>query len=190
MTMTAGSARSKKTGKRVLILSSSPRKGGNSDLLCDEFLKGAQAGGNVAEKVFLADHDLHFCTGCGACFTKATCSQKDEMSGLLEKMVKADVIVMATPVYFYTMSAQMKMFIDRTCARYREIRNKDFYFLLTAADGNKKAMTRTLEGFRGFTGCLEGAKEKGVVYGAGAWEAGEIRGTSAMNDAYEMGTGL
>jgi len=188
--MTTGGTKGPKTGKRVVILSSSPRKGGNSDTLCDEFLKGAQAGGHVAEKVFLGDHDIHFCTGCGACFRKGGCSQKDDMAGLLEKMVQAEVIVMATPVYFYTMSAQMKMFIDRTCARYREIRNKEFYFLLTAADGKKKAMNRTLDGFRSFTGCLDGAKEKGVVYGVGAWEAGDIKGTSAMKDAYQMGLGL
>jgi len=177
-------------GKTVLILSSSPRRGGNSDTLCDEFLKGAVAGGHKAEKVFLGDRDLHFCTGCGACYRGARCSQKDDMAGLLEKAIHADVLVLATPVYFYTMSAQMKMFIDRTCARYQEIRNKEFYFIVVAADGSRKAMHRTLEGFRGYTSCLEGAAEKGVVYGTGAWESGEIRNTPAMKEAYQMGMAL
>jgi len=58
---------------------------------------------------------------------------------------------------------------------------------VTAADGNRKAMERTLEGFRGFTSCLNGAKEKGVVLGVGAWEIGAIRGTKAMDEAFKMG---
>lgn len=75
---------------------------------------------------------------------------------------------MVTPVYFYTMCAQMKTLIDRTCSRYSEINNKNFYFIVTAADSNKRAMERTLEEFRGFTSYLNGAKEKGVIYGIGA----------------------
>jgi multimeric flavodoxin WrbA len=177
--------------KKALILSSSPRKGGNSDTLCDRFLAGALAGGHAAEKVFLKDKTIGYCTGCGAC-TKGTkqCPQKDDMAEVLDQMVHADVIVMATPVYFYTMAAQMKTLIDRTCARYQEIAHKEFYFILAAADGNRKAMHRTLEGFRGFTSCLEGAREKGVVYGTGAWEAGDIQGSPAMKEAYQMGRSL
>lgn len=175
-------------GKRVLILSSSPRKGGNSDSLCDRFLAGALEGGHAAEKVFLRDQDIHFCTGCGACTKGAKkCPQKDDMARVLDQMVRADVIVMATPVYFYTMAAQMKTLIDRTCARYQEISHKEFYFILTAADGNKKAMHRTLEGFRGFTSCLDDPREKGVVYGTGAWEVGDIASSPALQEAYRLG---
>jgi hypothetical protein len=58
---------------------------------------------------------------------------------------------------------------------------------VTAADSNQRAMERTLEGFRGFTSCLSGAKEKGIIYGTGAWDMGEIRGKSAMKEAYESG---
>jgi multimeric flavodoxin WrbA len=97
---------------------------------------------------------------------------------------------MATPVYFYTMCAQMKTVIDRTVPRYTEISNKEFYFLLTAADSSKPNMKRTVESFRGFTSCLEGAKEKGIVYGTGAWQIGEIEGNPAMQQAYEMGKAL
>ena len=109
------------------------------------------------------------------------------MAEILEKMIAADVIVMATPVYFYTMNAQMKTLIDRTCSRYTEIRDKEFYFIVSAADSSKRAMERTLEGFRGFTSCLSGAKEKGIIYGTGAWNIGEIKGKPAMKEAYEMG---
>jgi multimeric flavodoxin WrbA len=173
--------------KKVLVLSASPRRGGNSDLLCDEFIKGAQEAGSQAEKVFLKDKKINYCTGCGTCSKAKSCSQKDDMSEILEKMVNADVIVMATPVYFYTMNGQMKTLIDRTCPRYSEINNKEFYFIITAYDSNNQRMERTLEEFRGFTYCLEGPKEKGVIYGTGTWNIGDIKGTPAMSQAYQMG---
>jgi multimeric flavodoxin WrbA len=109
------------------------------------------------------------------------------MAEVLEKMIAADVIMMATPVYFYTMNAQMKTLIDRTCPRYTEISNKEMYFIVTAADDRKQAMERTLEGFRGFTSLLSGAKEKGIIYGTGAWHLGDIKTSRAMAQAYEMG---
>jgi len=173
--------------KSVLILSSSPRRGGNSDLLCDQFLKGAREAGNKAEKIFLKDKKINCCTGCSACGDTGRCVQKDDMAEILEKMLAADVIVMATPVYFYTMAAQMKTLIDRTVPVYTQISGKDFYFIVTAADTNKQEMERTLEGFRGFTYCLDGANEKGVVYGTGAWQIGDIKKSKAMHEAYQMG---
>ena len=109
------------------------------------------------------------------------------MGEVLEKMIAANVIVMATPVYFYTMNAQMKTLIDRTCSRYTEISNKEFYFIVAAADGNKRAMERTLEGFRGFTSCLNGSREMGVIYGTGAWNVGDIKGSEAMKQAFDAG---
>src|ERR1035437_5235449 len=137
--------------KKVLIISSSPRRGGNSDTLCDQFVLGAGESGNHAEKIFLKDKKINYCTHCGTCLNgEKTCPQKDDMSEILEKMVDADVIVMATPVYFYTMCGQMKTSIDRTCSRYTRITNKEFYFIVTAADSNNQAMERTLEEFRGF----------------------------------------
>jgi multimeric flavodoxin WrbA len=174
--------------KKVLILSASPRKGGNSDLLCDQFVRGAQEAGNQAEKIFLRNKKINYCTGCGACQSNGgKCVQKDDMAEVLDKMIAADVIVMATPVYFYTMNGQMKTMIDRTVARYTEISNKEMYFIVTAADTRKQAMERTVEGFRGFTSCLNGAREKGIIYGTGAWKVGDIKGSKAMTQAYEMG---
>ena len=177
--------------KKVLALSSSPRRGGNSDLLCDQFIKGAQEGGHLAEKIFLKDKKINYCTGCGTCLNgKKPCPQKDDMAEVLEKMVAADVIAMATPVYFYTMCGQMKTMIDRCCSRYTEITGKEFYFIVTAADTSKRAMERTLEGFRAFTSCLSKAKEKGIIYGTGAWNRGDIKGKPAMKEAYESGHGI
>ena len=174
--------------KKILVFSSSPRKGGNSDLLCDQFIKGSQDAGHIAEKIFLKDKKINYCTGCSTCLNEGKrCPQKDDMAEVLEKMIAIDVIVMATPVYFYTMCAQMKTLIDRTCSRYTEIKNKEFYFILTAADNSKKAMERTIEGFRAFTSCLTGPEEKGIIYGTGAWNIGEIKGKPAMKEAYNLG---
>lgn len=174
--------------RKVLVLSSSPRRGGNSDLLCDQFILGAKEAGHTAEKIFLKDKKINYCTGCGTCIDRGKgCSQKDDMAEILEKMIAADVIAMATPVYFYTMCGQMKTLIDRTCARYTEIKNKEFYFIMTAADSNRKAMDRVITEFRGFTYCLDNPKEKGILYGTGAWKAGEIKGSKTLIEAYEMG---
>jgi multimeric flavodoxin WrbA len=176
--------------KKVLIVAGSPRKAGNSRMLCDEFMKGAVEAQHNVELVSLAEKEVRPCTGCYACRSKGKCAQQDDMKPILASMISADVIVMATPVYFYTMCAQMKALIDRCVARYTEISGKEFYFIVTAADGSRSNMTRTLEGFRGFTSCLRGAKEKGVIYGVGAWEIGDIKTSRVMQDAYEMGKKL
>ncbi|MGN0636104.1 MAG: flavodoxin family protein [Acutalibacteraceae bacterium] len=174
--------------KTVLILSASPRKGGNSDILCDRFAEGAAESGHRVEKIFLSSGNIGYCRGCGVCNTTHKCVQKDDMAEILDKMVIADVIVLATPVYFYTMDGQMKTCIDRTVPRYTQMRNKDFYFILTAADPEKANLARTMEAFRGFTqDCLSGAREAGIVYGVGAWNVGEVRNTPAYNEAYAMG---
>lgn len=110
--------------KKVLIVSTSPRKGGNSDLLCDQFKMGAEKSGN-----------------------------------------------------------------DRTVPHYKEMTGKDFYFIATAAD-KKEMFESTISGLRGFTSCVPGAAVKGIVYGEGAWKAGEIKETPAMETAYKLGKGV
>jgi len=172
--------------KKVLVLSASPRNGGNSDTLCNEFIKGAQENKYDTEKVLVNQKKIGFCKACYACKNTGECIQKDDMNEILEKMIEADIIVLATPVYFYSMDGQLKTLIDRTLSRYTEIKNKDFYFIATAAVG-KGAMERTIDGMKGFTDCLLGAKVKRVIYGAGAWQLGDIQGNKAMKEAYEVG---
>lgn len=109
------------------------------------------------------------------------------MAEIIDKMLAADVIVMATPVYFYNMNGQMKTLIDRTVPRYEDISGKEFYFIVAAADDNVANMQRTIEGFRGYLDCLPGAIEKGVIYGVGAWQVGEIKNSPAMEQAYSAG---
>lgn len=174
--------------KNVLIISASPRKNGNSDILCDRFALGAQESGNKVEKIFVSDKKIGYCRGCGVCNDTHKCVQKDDMAEILDKMINADVIVLATPVYFYSMDAQMKTLIDRTVPRYTEISDKEFYFIMTSADTEKENLKRTMEAFRGFTeDCLDGAKESGIIYGTGAWKVGEIKNTPAYEEAYVMG---
>ena len=174
--------------KKVVVVSASPRKGGNSDLLCDQFVRGATEAGHEVKKVSLRDKRIGHCTACDACQGNGgRCVQQDDMAGILDAMIRADVIVMATPVYFYTMNGQMKTLIDRTYARYTEITGKEFYFIMTAAVKRKDLLERTLEGFRGFTSCLGRAREKGVIYGTGAWNKGDIAASPAPAEAYEMG---
>ncbi len=111
-------------------------------------------------------------------------------AGILETIIAADVLVMATPVYFYTMNAQMKTLIDRTNAIYPDIGTKDIYFIVTAADTSREALERTIEGFRGFTSCYSSLNEKGIVYGTGADNIGDIKGSEAMDRAYEIGKNI
>lgn len=177
--------------KKVLILSASFRKHGNSDTLCDEFMRGAEEAGHKVEKIYVNDKHINYCRGCGVCNTTHKCVQIDDMAEILDKMVKADVIVMATPVYFYSMNGQMKTLIDRTVPRYTEISHKDFYFIVAAADGSHANMEKTLEGFRGFTeDCLDDAREKGVIYGTGAWNIGDIKALPVMKEAYLAGKNI
>lgn len=174
--------------KNVVIISASPRKQGNSDLLCDQFLKGAHEAGHKVEKITLRDKKINFCLACDECKKNGgTCIQKDDMAGILDKIIAADVLVLATPVYFYTMNAQMKTLIDRTVAKYPGLGTKDVYIILAAADSNNEAMERTIEGFRGFISCYSGFTEKGIIYGTGAWNLGDIKESKAMDQAYEMG---
>jgi multimeric flavodoxin WrbA len=175
--------------KSVLVLSASPRIGGNSDTLCDQFIKGAEVAGNTVEKIYVHNQTIGYCMACYACKATGACIQKDAMSAILDKMVAADVIVLATPVYFYTMDGQLKTLIDRTLPRYTKIRNKEVYFIATAAAG-KASMERTMDGLRGFTDCLPGAKIRGLIYGAGAWQKGDIQGNKAMEEALDKGMGI
>ncbi len=173
--------------KRVLILSGSPRKGGNSDLLCDEFARGAAESGNEVEKIRAAEKNIGYCRACYACKESGKCVIKDDMADVLQKMIDADVIVLASPVYFYSIDAQLKAVIDRTVARWLEVRDKEFYYIVTAADEKKASAETTIACFRGYADCVEGAKEMGIIYGMGAYEKGEIKNHPAMNEAYEMG---
>ena len=136
--------------KQVRITAASRRKDGNSDSPCEAFRQGAQQAGHQVEKIFLREHTVNYCTGCGVCNNTHRCTQKDDMESILSKLVAADVIVLASPIYFYTMCGQLKTMIDRCCPRYTELKNKSFYYLLSAADPMPSAMEKAVVEFQGF----------------------------------------
>ena len=174
--------------KKILILEGSARANGNSCILSEEFARGAAEAGHSVEKVMVARKKLSGCLGCNACYRNGgTCVQKDDMEEIRAKMLEADVIVLASPIYFYSMTAQMKTLIDRTYAFFNQLAGKTFYFIVTCAATDASFTGTMLASLRGFTCCVPEAKEGGVVLGIGAMEAGEVRTSAAMQQAYEMG---
>ena len=173
--------------KKVLIISSSPRKGGNSDILCDAFAEGARDAGHEVEKVRIADLKIGYCTGCYACQKTGKCAIKDDARSVIGKMMAADVIVLASPVYFYSICAQLKALIDRTVVVYPNLTNKRFYYLLTMADTDRTKFDGPIAALRGFLDCYEGSKEAGMVCADGVYELGAIDGTRFLAEAKKLG---
>lgn len=112
------------------------------------------------------------------------------MADVLAAMKAADVIVLASPVYFYAVCAQMKAMIDRCLADYLAIRNKTFYLIVTAADPQHSAADETLADLRGFLRCLPEAREGGVLLGTGTWDKGDVYRHPCLKQAYEMGRSI
>lgn len=173
--------------KNVLILSSSPRKGGNSDLLCDAFAKGAKEAGNKVTKIRVADKKVGYCTGCYVCQKTGACVIKDDAEAILKKMMASDVIVFASPVYFYSVCAQLKALIDRSVVFYPNITNKAYYFLMTMAEEDAAMAEGTAKAMQGFLDCYEGSKLKGTIVATGVYEKGAIKDTNFLDKAYKMG---
>lgn len=178
--------------KKVLILSGSPRKGGNSDILCDEFLKGAADAGNEVEKIRVVEKKISPCTGCYFCKNHGgRCAFNDDMGEILQKIIDADVLVLSSPVYFYSVCAQLKTVIDRTVARWTEIANKELYYIATAAEDDSDTLDGTLACFHGFARCIDGYEEKGTLYGRGVYDKGDVLShPELMTIAYEMGNSI
>ena len=160
---------------KVLILSGSPRKGGNTEILCARFAEGARDAGHEVETIRVCEKDIHFCTGCDSCIKSGRCVYKDDMDGIRDMMMSADVLVFSSPVYFYTISAQIKALIDRTVPFYTK-------------DPDESMLELAVESFRGLTrDCMEGAVEKGVIKATGVWEKGAVESTDFPKMAYQMG---
>ncbi len=174
--------------KNVVIISSSPRKGGNSEALAHQFEKGALSKGNNVDFISLRDYNLGYCRACYACEATGKCFQNDGMNEINEKLINADVIVFATPVYFYSMSGQLKVLIDRLVPSYTKIK-ADIYIIASQWDSDKDIMENTINAIRGCTrDCFENCEEKGVIYGVALSEKGEAEKNSEyMKQAFDMG---
>jgi len=174
-------------GKKVLAISASPRRHGNSDTLCDAFLRGAAEAGSETEKIVLREQKISFCTGCEFCMDHGRCVLHDDAPAVIAKMLEADVIVMATPVYFYCMCGQLKTLIDRCCPSYRMLGGKDYYLLMTAEETGADTFDETVACFGAFLRCLPDARLIGVLKAGGVFHKGEIEGTDYPMQAYELG---
>ena len=174
--------------KKVLIISTSPRMGGNSDTLAEEFAKGARESGHEVEKIGLWDKTIGFCRGCLACQKTGRCVIHDDADVIAQKMLTADVIVFATPIYYYEMSGQMKTMLDRGNPLYSsDYAFREIYLLAAAADTNENAMDGAIKGLEGWIACFEKARLAGMVFGGGADAIGTIQGNPALKEALEMG---
>ena len=105
----------------------------------------------------------------------------------IEAAKSADVLVLATPVYFYSIDAQLKTLVDRSLARWREVRGKELYYIVTMAEAELSAADTTLACLHGYADCVAGAVERGTIIGSGVYEPGKVLGTPAMEKAYRMG---
>ena len=152
--------------KNILIISSSPRKKGNSQILCEQFKKGAEAKGHQVKIVRIMEQNIGFCRACDGCMRNGgTCVLKDDMAEVLKMFQKADVLVLATPVYFYGISAQMKTFIDRTYPIWQHLGKKEVYYIISAGLG-EDIIERSLGDLNGFVEHLEECKIAGKIYAA------------------------
>ena len=174
----------------ILIISGSPRKGGNTELLAEAFAKGAAAHHHV-EIVSVRDYKVNPCLGCNTCFkTNGICAQKDDMTILYEKMSQADMLVIASPVYFYSISAQLKAVIDRFHNPIRDTFHiKRMALLLVGAATLQELFDAILTEYNL---CLKffNIEDAGKVLVRGVKDKGDIMGTSFLEDAYQLGTSI
>lgn len=177
-----------KENKSVLIISGSPRKGGNTDLLCDAFARGAEEAGGRVEKIFLADYRIdYFSEADEQRVGNRTGEAGDDVPMLVDKMVHADVIVLASPVYYMNITGQLKTFIDRTFGRYREMKDKEFFYLTACADPEESTAEWAVNAFRGFVMCLPSPTERGMVKAIGMGRKGAVKGSQYEDEAYNLG---
>lgn len=177
--------------KKVLIISTSPRKGGNSETLAKEFAKGAQEAGHSVEIVSLYDKTIGFCIGCFACQKTQRCVIDDDADSIAQKMLTAEVIAFATPIYFYEMSGQMKTMLDRSNPLFpADYAFRDIYLLATAAEDEESAIDGAIKGLTGWIDCFAKTSLKGVVRSIGVTDVGDIAGKPALREAYELGKAI
>lgn len=177
--------------KKILIISTSLRNHSNSEGLADAFAEGARAAGHAVEKISLRNQSIAFCKGCLACQTLGRCVIADDAICITEKMRQAEVIVFATPIYYYEMSGQMKTLLDRANSLFSsDYAFRDIYCLSSAAENEPDADERAIHGLEGWIACYEKARLAGTLLASGVNEAGEIEGHSSLQKAYAMGAAI
>jgi len=176
---------------KVLILSASPRQKGNSDLLCDAFARGAQEAGHTVRKMRTANMRISGCFGCNFCKSNnGECAVTDDMQLIYPAIREADVIVFGTPVYYYTVSAQLKLVWDRTYADFNLYKGKRIFLISSCAAPTADYTTTLKDCFEKYCSCFPDAITEKTIIGYGVTEMGAVQDTPAMQEAYETGRNL
>ncbi len=177
--------------KNIVVVHCSPRKGGNSSMLADEFIKGAQEVGNNVTRMDVGNANIHGCKACEYCITHdGTCIQDDEMQQFYPALRDADVLVYATPMYFYNFPSQMRAFEDRTfCQVGKPFNIKQTALLLCFED---KDITTADAAVGTFRQCSSYCKREviGEVIVNNVYEKGAIAGNVGLKQAYELGRSI
>lgn len=174
--------------KKVVVISTSLRANSNSASLAEQFAKGAKDAGHEATLISMRGKNVGFCTGCLACQKNGTCVIEDDAISITETVLNADVVVFATPIYYYEMSGQMKTLIDRMNSLYpKDYKFRDIYFMASAAEDEESVPKRAIAGLQGWIDCYEKAELKGTVFCGGVNDPGDITGNVKLNEAYELG---
>ena len=174
--------------KKVIVISTSLRHGSNSDMLADQFVEGAKSAGNDVEKISLVGKNIQFCKGCLGCHKLGRCVINDDVNAIMSKVINADVVCWATPIYYYEMSGQMQTLIDRMNAMYgREYTFRDVYLLTTAADDDEQTPKRAETGLTGWIDCYPESRLAGALFCGGVNDARAIEGNQKLQEAFELG---
>lgn len=174
--------------KRVIVISTSLRAGSNSDFLADRFAAGASSSGNEVEIISLKGKKIEFCRGCFGCAKLGRCVINDDVNGIMEKVMHADVVVWATPIYYYEMSGQMKTLIDRMNAMYSmDYKFREVYLLTSAAEEEESVPNRAESGLMGWIECYPKSRLAGTLFCGGVNEPNEISGNEKLQEAFELG---
>lgn len=176
---------------KIVVLVGSVRKGGNTELLAQSFVNGAVKNNDV-EVVSVADYHVNPCIGCNSCFKREgnKCFQEDDMIKIYEKLESADMLVIASPVYFYGISAQLKAVIDRLHTPTRNNFNiKKMALLLVGAAQLPELFDSIIMQYKLILKFFN-LEDKGMILVRGVREKGEIEGNIALNEAYELGISI
>lgn len=174
--------------KKVLILSSSPRKGGNSETLAAAFAKGAEDAGNRVEMISLREKTYGFCRGCLSCLQTGKCVIRDDAAEIVEKMHDADVIAFATPIYYYSVSGQLKTMLDRANPLFdSDYAFTKVYLLASAAEGAAHAVEGAAVTIQGWVDCFARCSFVDTIFAGGVEGIGDISGTPILEQAYQAG---